>query len=924
MYLEERKMVNPLKELRKYGQSFWLDYIRRSLITGGELKRLAKEDGLRGVTSNPTIFQKAIAGSSDYDDILKKIIDADPQADARALYERLALEDIQLAADVLREVYEETDGADGYVCLELSPDLTRDTKGSIEEANRLWKEVNRPNLMVEIPAIPEGNPIIEALIAEGINVNVNLMFSLSHYEAVAQSYLQGLKKCPEPHRVASVASFSVSQVDKEVDKILDDIGTPEALELRGKIAIANAKMAYKRFREVFSEESWEQMKKKKARVQRLLWASTDTKNPAYSDVLYVEGLVGPDTINTMAPATLNAFRDHGKIHSSIQEGLEKAEAALKHLASLGVDLDTVTEKLQKEGVDAFVGSFNSLLATLQDKRQAILHGLKEQQALFLGEYKNRVEERLESWKTKNFSRRLWSKDPTLWFPETKPEIRDRLGWLILPELMHERLDELVSFAWQVKKEGVSNVVVLGMGGSSLAPEVFQKTFGNEPGYPELIVLDSTHPSAVQSVKDKLDLAQTLFLVSSKSGTTLETLSLFRYFWKQVSQATETPGHHFAAITDPGTPLLKLAQERDFRRIFQANPEVGGRYSAFTDFGLVPAALIGLDVHRLLDRGWIASENCAFCVSEEKASGFILGAAMGELAGSRNKLTFLVSPSISSFPDWLEQLIAESTGKDGKGIVPVVKEPLTSPEEYGEDRFFVALFLEGDDGGELQARINSFKKAGHPVVLHSLDEKFDLGREMFCWEIAVAAAGSVLGIHPFNQPDVQLAKDFTKKAMEMGLQTNGQHNSDVETLSIDEPETLAEALKKWITQARPGDYVALQAYLCPAPEATAALQNIRLELMKHTKLATTTGYGPRFLHSTGQLHKGGPNKGLFLQIVDEPKADLPVPETNYDFRSLIKAQALGDYQALKQRDRRILRINLRADIGRGFEQLEDLI
>jgi len=778
--------------------------------------------------------------------------------------------------------------------------------------------------MVKVPATPEGISVIEALIAEGINVNVTLMFSLSHYEAVARSYLKGLEKCPEPHRVASVASFFVSRVDKAVDKALEDTEIPEALELRGRIAIANAKMAYQRFREVFSGENWEEMAKKGARVQRPLWASTGTKNPAYSDVLYVEELIGPDTINTMPPATLNAFRDHGKVRPAIQEGLEEAETALEGLASLGVDLDAITEKLQKEGVDAFAESFDSLMATLKDKRQAIIHGLKEHQSLSLGEYKNQVEERLESLKKQSFSRRLWSKDPTLWFPETKPEITDRLGWLILPELMHERLEELVSFAEQVKKEGMSQVVVLGMGGSSLAPDVFQKTFSNAPGYPELIVLDSTHPSAVQSVEDKLDLTHALFLVSSKSGTTLETLSLFRYFWKQVSQLTETPGHRFVAITDPGTPLLKLAQERNFRRVFQANPGVGGRYSAFTDFGLVPAALIGMDIHRLLDRAWIASENCAFCVSEEKAPGVILGAALGELSGSRDKLTFLASPSLSGFPDWLEQLIAESTGKDGKGIVPVVNEPLVSPEEYGKDRFFVVLSLEGDDGGELEARINSLKEVGHPVVLHSLAEKFDLGREMFCWEIAVATAGSVIGIHPFNQPDVQLAKDFTKKAMEMGSQIDGQDPSDVETLSVDEPEALAEALKRWVTQARPGDYVALQAYLAPTPETTSALQNTRLEIIKHTKLATTMGYGPRFLHSTGQLHKGGPNKGLFLQIIDEPKADLPVPENNYGFGSLIRAQALGDYQALKQRGRRVLRINLKTDIGRGFEQLEDLI
>jgi len=463
-----------------------------------------------------------------------------------------------------------------------------------------------------------------------------------------------------------------------------------------------------------------------------------------------------------------------------------------------------------------------------------------------------------------------------------------------------------------------------MGGSSLAPEIFQKTFSNAPGYPELIVFDSTHPSAIRSIMDKLDLNRTLFLVSSKSGTTLETLSLFRYFWNQVSFIKEEPGRHFIAITDPGTPLMKLAQERGFRKVFQSNPDVGGRYSAFTEFGLVPAAMIGMDIHRLLDRAWIASENCAFCVSEEKASGFVLGATLGELARSRDKLTLLTSSSLRSFPDWLEQLIAESTGKDGKGIVPIVNEPSASPYDYGDDRFFVSLSLEGDDTGELEDRMAALEKLGHPVVRINLREKFDLGKEIYYWEIAVALAGSVLGIHPFNQPDVQLAKDFTRMVMEKKSDIGEKGYADVETLSIDEPEVLAKTLKSWIDQVRPGHYIALQAYLSPTPKITRALQNVRLELLKRTGLATTVGFGPRFLHSTGQLHKGGPNNGLFLQIIDEPQVDLPIPETNYSFGTLIKAQALGDYQALKQKGRRVLRVNLERNAKGALESMVELI
>ncbi len=913
--------MNPLKELNRHGQSVWLDYIRRSLVTGGELERLIEEDGLRGVTSNPTIFQKAIAGSSDYDDKLRELIDADPHSEARTLFEQLTHEDIQMAADILRRVFDETDGADGFVSIELSPDLAHDSKGSAQEARRIWKEINRPNIMIKVPATPEGIPVIETLISEGINVNITLMFSLSHYEAVAHSYLKGIQKCSDPRKVASVASFFVSRVDKMVDKVLEDVGTPEALELRGKVAIANAKIAYKRFKEVFSGESWEKLAKKGARVQRPLWASTGTKNPSYSDILYVEELIGPDTVNTMPPATMKAFRDHGKVHTTIEEGWEDAEGMLDRLGELGVDLDAVTQRLQTEGVEFFGESFDSLLSTLEEKRHVLLHGVTDYQTLELGDSKKQVDERLKLWKKQDFSSRMWSKDPTLWFPDPQPEITDRLGWLVLPEMMHDNLEDLSSFASQIKDEGLSHVVLFGMGGSSLAPDVFQKIFGNAPGYPGLLVLDSTHPSAVRSVEDKLDLNRTLFLVSSKSGTTLETLSLFRYFWNESSLKTKSPGEHFVAITDPGTPLMKLAQERGFRRVFEANPDVGGRYSALTYFGMVPAALIGMDMHRLIDRAWTASENCAFCGSEDQAAGIILGAALGEVSRDRDKLTFIASDSIRSFPDWLEQLIAESTGKDDRGILPVAGEPLVPVNEYGQDRCFVFLTLSGESDTELEDRMKALKQAGHPFVRIELSDKFDLGREIFSWEMAVASAGSVLGIHPFNQPDVQLAKDFTKKAME---NIGGEEGNDEETWSFDEPEGLAQALKGWLGQAKPGDYIAIQAYLPPSKEVTEALQSIRVELLKRTQLATTLGYGPRFLHSTGQLHKGGPNRGLFLQLVDEPNTELPVPETDYSFKNLIKAQAVGDYRALKQRGRRILRVNLKSDVSRGLRKLSESI
>lgn len=917
--------MNLLKELRRYGQSVWLDYVRRSLITEGELERLIEGDEIGGLSNNFRVFQKVIAGSGDYDEILKKLIDLEPHLEVQKMYEELVIQDMKMAADVLRGVYERTEGREGFVSLAIPPDLTQRTEACLEEARYLWQKVNRPNFMVKVPATSQGIPVIETLIAEGINVEVTLIFSLSHYQAVAHAYLKGLERSEHPQKVFSVASFSLKQLDKAVDEILAEIGTPEACRLKGKIAVAEAKMVYQYFKKVFNGQPWQPLKRKGARLQPILWAEAGPKNPCNFDVLYGEELVGSETIVCLTPTSLNAFRQLGQLQPTLEQGLKEAKSYLRQLTSLGVNLNSIAEKLQGEGMAFLADSFNSLLATLEDRREKILRGQQDKQVLFLANYKQEVKERLKSWKEAHYLRRLWSRDPTLWFPEPQPEIRDRLGWLELPECMFERLEEINSFASRVKDEGISQVVLLGMGGSSLAPDVWQRTFGQASGCPELIVLDSTHPQAVAAVEEKIDLNQTLFLVSSKSGTTLETLSLFKYFWDKTKKITAAdPGNHFVAITDQGSPLMKQAEKRGFRRVFQAKPDVGGRYSAFTDFGLVPAALIGLDIHRLLDRARIASENCSFCVAEDKASGLLLGAALGQSSATRDKVTILASPSLASFPDWLEQLIAESTGKEGNGLIPVVNEPLASPEEYGQDRFFVFLCLEGGQNQHLEKFMAALKKAGHPVVRRTLFEKFDLGQEIFWWEVAVASAGSIIGIHPFNQPDVQLAKDFTRQAMEKLAEIGRPSQSERDTLDLENIDKAADVFKRWLNQARPHDYIALQAYLPPKRSITESLQNIRLRLLKQTHLATTMGYGPRFLHSTGQLHKGGPNSGLFLQIIDEPAIDLAIPETNYSFGRLINAQAWGDYLALKQRKRRVLRLNFKNDIKKGLNILEDLI
>src|SRR5438552_2955915 len=914
--------MNPLKELLEQGQSVWLDYIRRNLIISGELKKLVEEDGIRGVTSNPTIFEKAIAHSTDYDEALRAVLARDPDAEPGKIYEPLAIEDIRMAADVLRPVYDDTGGADGFVSFEVSPHLAHDTQRTIAEAKRLKAAVDRPNVMIKVPATPEGIPAVESLIADGVNVNITLMFSMGHYEAVARAYIKGLERCADPSKVASVASFFVSRVDTMVDRALESLGTSHALALMGKIAVANSKIVYDRFREIFHGEGFAALRQRGARVQRPLWASTGTKNPKYSDVLYVENLIGSETVNTMPPDTIKAFKDHGKvIREAVRENLDEAAAALAQLKALGIDLNAIAEKLQEDGVAAFAASFDQLMAALDKKRKSMRGSELNRQELHLRKLQRRVNRRLKDWQAAQFGSRLWKKEHTLWSPNPLPELTDRLGWLELPETMEKQVADLRVLADQVKADGIRYVVLLGMGGSSLAPEVFQQTFGNQAGYPALIVLDSTHPAAVKSVEAQIDLTHTLFLVSSKSGTTTETNSFFYYFWNKLKQINVEPGQHFVAITDPGTPLEKLAAERKFRATFNAPEEVGGRYSALTVFGLVPAALIGVDIADVLARARRMSDACGAGVQESNNPGLVLGAALGELTlAKKDKVTFLCSRSLHAFPSWIEQLIAESTGKDRKGIIPVANEAMASPEKYGADRFFVYLRLEGDESHEIDRQVAALEANGHPVARIDLGDKSDLGQEFFRWEMAVAAAGAVIGIHPFNQPDVQLAKDLAKKAMADNAGGKKRGAMVKEEVSASDPAALQRAVSSWLGKSKARDYVAVQAYLNPTPEHSATLQAMRASLRGRLRLATTFGYGPRFLHSTGQLHNGAPNSALVLQIVDQPADSLAVPETNYTFDALIRAQAVGDFTALKRRRRRVLRVNLGSDTDGGLNQL----
>jgi transaldolase/glucose-6-phosphate isomerase len=868
------------------------------------------------------------------------------------IYEDLVTEDIGRAADILRPVYDRTDALDGYISLEVSPRLAYDTAGTIEEAERLFRRLGRPNVMIKIPASQEGLPAIEESIYRGININVTMIFSIENYEQVAEAFVRGLERRAAEgksvERIASVASFFVSRVDTAIDSDLEQrarqSSSPEErarLEgLLGRAAVANAKLAYQKFEEIFHGEHFAELKAKGAQVQRCLWASTGTKNPKYSDVLYVDNLIGPETVNTVPPATYTAIRDHGKVALTLEEGLDECRTLVTQLGELGIDLKAVTEKLQKDGLDAFVNSFDTLVQSIEAKRDTLLSAINERMGSSLGKLSDAVNAAIKEADKGDVVRRIWRKDATLWKEDDAHQqiIRNALGWLTVTDTMIGVEEEIIGCADRIRGEsGFKHVMLCGMGGSSLCPEVIRQTFGKQDGYPELLVLDSTDPDVLTRFRAEIDIEHTLFIIASKSGTTTEPLTFYRYWYAEVAKVKEQPGDNFIAITDPGTKMEADAKRDKFRRIFLNPPDIGGRYSALSYFGMVPAALMGVDIRKLLDRAERVVHACSQVVPAADNPGARLGAILGECAkAGRDKLTIIADPKLASFGLWVEQLIAESTGKEGKGVVPVAGEPLGSPSVYGDDRLFVSIAV-GRLDSETESKLKALEAAGHPVVYRTLTDLYDLGEEFFLWEFATAFAGWRLGINPFDQPNVQESKDATKELLE-AFKRDGKLPeqsalvgeggltiyADDATRAALPSSSVLEALKAHLSRAGAGDYIALLNYIEETPEHEAVIQQLRTHLRDATRSATTVGYGPRFLHSTGQLHKGGSGAGVFLQITAPDANDLEIPGEPYTFSTLKEAQALGDFRSLSTRGRRALRVDLGADVLAGLKRLQELV
>lgn len=950
--------MNPAIAVQEYGQSLWLDYIHRQELRDGTLQRRIAEEGILGVTSNPSIFQKSIGESAVYDEDMLDMLDLD----AEAIYEKLAVEDIQAAADLFAPVYERTGGRDGYVSLEVSPLLANNSEDTVAEAKRLFELVDRPNVMIKIPGTQAGIPAIEEAIASGINVNVTLLFSVQNYEEVAMAYISGLERrlqAGEPiDMVASVASFFLSRIDTSVDRILENnmrvaqvLGDTARIaanrRLLGQAAIANAKLAYRTFQRIFGSARFKELRQQGAAVQRPLWASTSNKNPAYEDTRYVDLLIGRDTVNTVPPNTLKAFIDHGTVNETIVRDLDEympPQEVISKLAELGIDIEQITERLQVDGVDAFITSFETLIEQVEAKLTVLRSGVMDRQKLALGIYGATFNKAIHNIERDFVNARIWSKDGSLWknHGPTIQKIQKRLGWLdVLETIDIERLKQLQQ---RIKEADMQDVVLLGMGGSSLAPDVLYRTFGKQEDFPSFTVLDSTDPERILEVEAQIDISKTLFVVSSKSGTTIETMSLFAYFWQQSGEN----GAQFIAITDPETELAQLAEERNFSEIFLNPADIGGRYSALSYFGMAPAALMGLDLDELWNQARLMIEASHENIPGHYHPGISLGVYIGALAKEgRDKLSVYATQSLVHFGDWAEQLIAESLGKAGKGVIPVVGEEIDSPQYYVTDRLFVFLReMDDPDSEEMRERVGTLREAGHPRATLRVPGKYAIAGEFFRWEFATAIAAYLLELNPFDEPNVAEAKQATQEMLDY-QQTHGELPSaaplvggttvklysDEKTVAPlremcrshgYDPTSRTEVLAAQIAGTHAGDYFALLCYFTPNETVYRMLHEVRTRLRNVTKRAVTVGFGPRYLHSTGQLHKGGSDNAVFFQLTTTIETDLEIPGKPYTFGTLYRAQADGDLQTLQKHGRRAIRLDIESDLEDGLQKLMDAI
>ena len=935
---------SPTVALYKAGQGPWLDTISRRLLNSGTLKRFIDECGLLGVTSNPSIFQQAISQGDGYEQDIQKLLNNG--ASTVEIYDALTISDIRETCDLFLPVFRKTCGEHGFVSLEVLPNLAFNEDATVEEARRLFRLVNRPNVMIKVPATPQGVCAVRRLIGEGININVTLIFSQAGYSDVANAYLDGLeileKKGGDLASVHSVASVFVSRIDTDIDKQLDAriaIEKDEAVRsllsgLKGLAAVANSKRIYQRFKELFGSARFQSLKRQGAYVQKTLWASTSCKNPAYPDLIYVENLVGQDTVNTLPQATFEALLDHGQVRkNAVEENVAGAEASLEKLKGLGIDIHAVCDRLQKEGVKSFMNSFESLMTTLEKKRENKMSPSVKVSVSIPSDIQKSVAAALAQLSKESAHARWLAKDPTLWSndPLHQKVINNRLGWVDNCEKITGKLYEIDQLREKVFKEKVRDIVLLGMGGSSLAAEVLSLILKNPAfrvkGAPQWIrfhLLDTTDPASILKVESVVRYTSTLFLVGSKSGSTIETRSQYQYFFSRVKKYYKNDenkaAERFVIVTDEGSPLETLGRSKTFGGLFLNPGDIGGRYSALSFFGLVPAALLGIDVRQVLadaQRFLVAMRSTT---DLEKNEGIALGVLLGVLAlQGKDKLTFWTSPNLASFADWAEQLIAESTGKEGKGITPVAGEMPLNLERYGSDRVFVMLRLKGENEALWKSRIKALKAKGFPVLDFVWAGGANVGGEFLRWEVATSFASVLLKVNPFDEPNVTESKNITNRLLE-DVKKGKALPKPVNVIAargVRATPAEAKTLDSFFKKLPKDGFVSLLAYVDRSSASKKALQGLQKRIAAALKVPALTGFGPRYLHSIGQLYKGGPKQGIFIEFFVKDSKDVKIPGEVYGFSQLKRAQAMGDYEAISSKGLPVLAVDLGSDPVKGL-------
>lgn len=943
----------PSVELYKAGQGPWLDTISRKLLRSGTLRSYIENSGLLGVTSNPSIFQQAISQGEGYEADIQRLLGRG--ASTLEVYDALTLADIRETCDLFRPVFEQTNGEHGFVSLEVLPCLAFNEDATVLEAKRLWGLVNKPNVMIKVPATPQGVRAVARLIGEGVNINVTLIFSQKNYCDVADAYMTGLEafaaRGGDLHQVHSVASVFVSRIDSDIDKQLDaklatekDAAKRALLQdLKGRSAIANSKAVYQAFKELFGSSRFEALKAKGAYVQKTLWGSTSCKNPAYPDLIYVETLVGKDTVNTLPQITWEALLDHGKIRpGTVEEDLAGVMETIRQLKEFGIDIHAVCDKLQRDGVKAFVHSFESLMAVLEKKRAAKTKAAAPVKTMISlpQELQKNAADTIAGLVKKDVHSRWLAKDPTLWSNDAAHQkvILNRLGWVENCEKLIGKLYEIDRLQEKFFREGVRDVVLLGMGGSSLAAEVLslilKRPADKVKGAPKGIrfhLLDTTDPASILKVERVIRYPKTVFLVGSKSGSTIETRSQYQYFFAKVTAFYKgdeaKAAARFVLVTDEGSPFADLGHSKPFAGVFLNPGDIGGRYSALSFFGLVPAALLGIDVRKIVADAQRFLDAMRRDKDIAKNEGISLGILLGALAlRGKDKLTFWTSPVLASFADWAEQLIAESTGKEGKGITPVAGEMPLKLDRYGRDRVFVVLRLKGENEKGWAARIKALKEKGFPVLDFVWAGGSNVGGEFLRWEVATSFASVVLRINPFDEPNVKESKDITGRLLE-DVKKKKPLPKPAQLLAVKNSRLTPgdnKAFKAFFAKLPKNGFVSLLAYVDRSPAAQKALRALQKQIAAALGVPVLSGFGPRYLHSIGQLYKGGPKQGIFVEFFVKDTKDLKIPGEVYGFSQLKRAQAMGDYEALSSKGLPVLAVDLGSSPVTGFTSFQKKI